>query len=107
MKEETNNETTNQPIDWKAECERLQKRVDGYEAADIVVEEFISKAREELNDSPNEYRRGYFEGLAMANAFLAWGQFPEIPENAEKIKEVMLASLKAGSAELATLEGKP
>ena len=77
-----------------------QKRIRGYEAADIIIEELIRDAREKLEPYAKregkkiDWWKGHFEGLVVAHCFMVYGQFPEQPENAKKIEEAIQRELK-------------
>lgn len=72
-----------------------KKRVDGYFAASIVIEEMLHDAKEKLEPRAKregmskDWWQGHYEGLLAAHCFMALGQFPDVPHNKEKIKEML------------------
>ena len=77
-----------------------QSRIQGYKAADIIIEEMIRDAREKLEPYAKregrkiDWWKGHFDGLVAAHCFMVYGQFPEQPENAKKIEEAIQRELK-------------
>lgn len=70
-------------------------RVRGYEAADKIIGQMVSEARERCPQRPQNrmsaaFRSGYFEGLLAAQCQLALGEFPNQPENKKCIEENLL-----------------
>ena len=72
-----------------------KKRVDGYFAASIVIEEMLHDAKQKLEPyaeregMSKDWWQGHYEGLLAAHCFMALGKYPDVPHNAEKIKEML------------------
>jgi hypothetical protein len=77
------------------ELEQYKKRIRGYFATDILVQEMLADAKQKLQPYENregkseEWWQGHYEGLLAAYYFMALGKFPDVPINAEKIKEML------------------
>jgi hypothetical protein len=64
-------------------------QLDGYRAADIALRDLINAARKDLENpyEKDRYKRGYFQGLVVASALLAFGEFPQ--SNADQIGKLL------------------
>lgn len=72
-----------------------QSRIQGYEAADIIIEEMMRDAREKLEPYAKRENRkldwwnGYYQGLVSAHCMMVLGKFPESHENPKQIQEAI------------------
>ena len=77
-----------------------QKRIRGYEAADLTIEEMMRDAKQKLQPYAKresrklDWWKGYYEGLLTAHCFMVYGQFPEGPDNAKSITEALIREKK-------------
>lgn len=72
-----------------------QSRIQGYEAADIIIEEMMRDAENKLEPYAKRENRkldwwkGFREGLLSAHCEMALGKFPGQPDNAKSIGEAI------------------
>lgn len=79
-------------IPWKP------TRIEGYEAADFIIEEMMKKAREnepkrKVDKRSAAYRQAYFDGLLFAHCMMVMGAHPN--SNVEPIRAAL--NRKAGA----------
>lgn len=71
------------------------KRIQGYEAADITIEEMMRDAKNKLEPYAKregrklDWWRGYYQGLVSAHCMMVLGKFPEHHENPKQIQEAI------------------
>jgi hypothetical protein len=71
------------------------KRISGYEAADIIIQELLDDAKKKLEPYAKregrkiDWWKGYNEGLLAAHCFMVLGQFPDHHENPKQLEDVI------------------
>lgn len=71
-------------------------RLQGYLAASISIEKMLDDAQKDRPErlpsrwkQTASYREGYFEGLLFASCMTVLGEFPRVPENAQRIRFIL------------------
>lgn len=70
-----------------------QSRIQGYKAADIIIEEMIRDAREKLEPYAKregrkiDWWKGHFDGLVAAHCFMVYGQFQNNQKMQRRLKK--------------------
>lgn len=70
-----------------------QKRIRGYEAVDLIIEEMTREVREKLQPYAKregrklDWWKGYFEGLVAAHCYMVYGRYPDGPNNQKSVEE--------------------
>ena len=79
----------------------------GYQAATIQIQNLIKSAQESIPkrlkrgyQKRAEYRQGYYDAIVHAYCFMAYGEFPDHPENAARISEIMKTNAESIHHEL-------